>query len=367
VRLTCGEGSAVGITTEEGLEAAVATERLAGVDFIHITPGSTSTFDGAHQVVPPMAYRAGYAQDQFRQFRERLSKPLLATGRINDPAVADSILASRVADLVGMTRALICDPEMPAKARAGRAEDIRYCIACNQACIGHGRKGGFVSCIQNPVTGREMTFRRSKKAGEPRKVLIAGGGPAGMKGAVAAAEHGHSVTLYEMSGRLGGQARLAAMLPGRAEFGGLITNLEGELRRAGVAVKLNQPVTRQLIDSEAPHAILVASGAKPYQPQIPGDDEFHVVHAWQVVADKVNVGSAVVIADATLDWVAPGVAEKLAREGRSVRLCALGYGAAENTPYGVRGHWLGVLHSLGVQRQRRARARRLPREGSHHR
>jgi len=346
VRLTCDEGSAAGISTEEALETAIAVDALAGVDYIHITPGSTSTFDGAPQVIPPMAFPAAYAKGKFRLFKERLRRPLLATGRINDPVIAESLLADGCADLLGMTRALICDPELPEKAREGRTEDIRYCIGCNQACVGHARKGGFVSCIQNPVTGREQMVLGRGAIRHPRRVFVAGGGPAGMKAAVVAAERGHHVTLYERGKRLGGQARLAELLPGRAEFGGLITNLEQELRRAGVEVVLNREVNRALIDEATPSAVVIATGAMAYQPAVAGADGGRIVHAWDVIAGSATVGASVIIADATLDWVALGVAEKLAREGCRVRICALGYAIGENTPYGVRSHWLGVLHSL---------------------
>jgi 2,4-dienoyl-CoA reductase-like NADH-dependent reductase (Old Yellow Enzyme family) len=349
VRLTCLEGSATGITTEEALETVVAADNLRGIDFIHITPGSTASFDGMPHVVAPMAYAAGYAEDRFRQFRTVISKPLIVTGRINDPAVAETILAGAHADCVGMTRALICDPELPIKAREGRVEDIRFCIACNQACIGHDRRGGFVSCIQNPAAGRELLAAGRRSNPERGSVLIAGGGPGGMKAAVVAAARGYKVTLYEREARLGGQARLAAMLPGREEFGGLITNLESELRRLKVPIILNQEVTAALVDREAPSTIVIATGAMQNRPTIPGEADMQVVHAWDVVTGRVEVGSSVIIADATLDWVALGVAEKLVREGRSVRICAQGFAAGENTPFGVRGHWLGLLHSLGVE------------------
>ena len=114
---------------------------------------------------------------------------------------------------------------MPNKAARGRAEDIRACIGCNQACIGHFHKGYPISCIQNPVTGRELRFGTMHAAQRRRKVMVVGGGPAGMKAAVVAAQRGHEVTLFEAERRLGGQALLAQMLPGRAEFGGLVTNL----------------------------------------------------------------------------------------------------------------------------------------------
>jgi len=348
VRLTCGERSAAGITTQEAVQVAVEVDGLPAVDYIHVTPGSCATFDGASHVVASMAFPAGYAAEDFRAIRERVRKPLIATGRINDPTVAERLLGSGVADLVGMTRALICDPEMPAKARENRGEDIRYCIACNQACIGHGRRGGFVTCIQNPASGRELIYGSLPPPAHKRKVLVAGGGPAGMKAAVVAAERGHAVTLYERGSRLGGQARLAEMLPGRAEFGGLITNLESELRRFGVKVVLNQAVTREDVDRERPDCVIIATGAQPYKPEVPGDDELQVVHAWDVVSGKANVGASVVIADGKLDWVALGVAQKLALAGCSVRLCASGYTAGEQLPYGVKGQLLGVLHGLNV-------------------
>ncbi len=221
VRLTCGEMSSSGITTEEGLETAVAVDQRPDVDFIHITPGSTASFDGIQHVAAPMAFSVAYAKDKFLLFRQHLKKPLITTGRVNDPAIADKMVLDNYADLVGMTRALICDPEMPNKAKSGLGDHIRACIACNQACIGHGKKGGVVSCIQNPRAGRELGFRRDARSTKARRVLIAGGGPAGMKAAVVAAERGHQVTLFERNRRLGGQARLAEMLPGRSEFGGL--------------------------------------------------------------------------------------------------------------------------------------------------
>ena len=271
VRLPTDEMSAAGIPFDEALEATIAVNALPEVDFIHVTPGSTSTFDGTIHVVPPMAFAAGYLSPQFAAIRARITKTLIATGRMNDPQVANQVVAAGHADLVGMTRALICDPEMPTKAREGRAEDIRYCIACNQACVGHGRKGGFVTCIQRPETGREKDYGTLRPANPAKRVLIAGGGPAGMKAATIAARRGHAVTLYERGPRLGGQVRLAEMLPGRAEFGGIVTNLESELRRYGVTVRLNTELT--LAEAQSADAVILATGAKPHMPDFPGNDE----------------------------------------------------------------------------------------------
>ena len=135
--------------------------------------------------------------------------------------------------MCGMTRAMISDPEMPNKAREGRTDDIRACIACNQACIGHYHMGYSISCIQNPVTGRELpSSATSAKSAVARSMFSSPAAvPAGMKAALTAAERGHRVTLHEAKSRLGGQALLAQLLPERSEFGGLVTNLEQELAR----------------------------------------------------------------------------------------------------------------------------------------
>ena len=132
-----------------------------------------------------------------------------------------------------VTRAMISDPEMPNKAKAGALDDIRACIACNQACIGHALRGFPISCIQHPESGRELAYGRREPACAPRRVIVAGGGPGGMKAACVAAERGHRVTLFDSANRLGGQVLLAQELPGRAEFGGLVTNLPASWNEPG--------------------------------------------------------------------------------------------------------------------------------------
>src|SRR4029077_3195932 len=158
------------------------------------------------------------------------------------------------------------------KAARGTPEDIRACIACNQACIGHFHKGYPISCIQNPASGRELRFGTLPPAAPRKKVMIVGGGPAGMKAAVIAAERGHHATLYEAERRLGGQALLAQMLPGRAEFGGLITNLQRELELAGVQIHKGARSDRAAVMAAAPDVVLIATGAKPYRPEFPREE-----------------------------------------------------------------------------------------------
>jgi len=248
-----------------------------------------------------------------------------------------------------MTRALISDPEMPAKARAGRLDEIRACIGCNQGCIGHFHQGYPVSCIQNPATGRELKLGPAAPAPRRRRVLVAGGGPAGMKAAVVAAGRGHEVILCEAGPRLGGQVLLAQRLPERAEFGGLATNLEGELARAGVEVRLRTRVDADLVRALAPEAVVVATGGVPFEPEIEGREDGHVVDAWSVLRAEANPGARVLVADWRCDWIGIGVAEMLARNGHKVRLAVNGTHAGQHLQMYHRDHLAGKLHRLGVE------------------
>jgi NADPH-dependent 2,4-dienoyl-CoA reductase/sulfur reductase-like enzyme len=281
--------------------------------------------------------------------KAKVKRPVFVAGRINQPQIAEQILASGQADMCGMTRAQICDPEMANKAREDRPDDIRACIGCNQACIGHFHLGYSISCIQHPETGREMTYGAVKPAARKKKILIAGGGPAGMKAAAVAAERGHDVTLYEASERLGGQALLAQLLPGRAEFGGIITNLTREMELAGAKVVKRTKVDRALVEREKPDAVIIATGAKPHMPDMETGDDTHIVNAWQVLRDEANIGASVVVADWRADWIGLGLAEKLARAGCRVRLCVDGLHAGQRLPWYVRDSWNGILHKLGVE------------------
>jgi NADPH-dependent 2,4-dienoyl-CoA reductase/sulfur reductase-like enzyme len=238
---------------------------------------------------------------------------------------------------------------MPAKAREGRIDDIRACIACNQACIGHFHKGTAISCIQHPETGRELTYGDLRPAEHAKRVLVAGGGPAGMKAAAVLAARGHHVVLAEASSQLGGQALLAQLLPGRAEFGGIVTNLSREMDLAGVEVRRNAKVDRAFVDAFAADAVVIATGGQPYWPPFEGRDEAHCVDAWQVLKGSANVGSSVVIADWRADWIGIGLAQKLARDGCRVRLCVNGLMAGETIPWYVRDQSVGELHKLGVE------------------
>lgn len=331
------------------------TRDLVGVlaphfDYVSVTAGTVSTLASSVHTVPTMTFEPGHVAPVAGRLKQHIGKPVFVAGRINRPDVAERILASGQADMCAMTRGLIADPELPNKARAGRIEDIRACMGCMQACSGHNQRGYSVSCIQYPESGRELIFGVMTPAATPKRIMVVGGGPAGLKAAAIAAARGHVVTLYERSSRFGGQVLLAERLPGRMEFGGMVEILAREAAQAGAILLRGVEVDSRLMKEEAPDAVLLATGARPAPLRLEGGTEgAHVLDAWQVIGGQANVGGSVVIADWRCDWVGLGLAEMLAREGRQVRLCLNGYMPGETIQQYVRDPWIGTLHKLGVE------------------
>ncbi|SDA92463.1 FAD-dependent oxidoreductase [Mesorhizobium qingshengii] len=349
LRITGEEHDSQTIETGDVLTFCKMLDGDGVIDYFNVVAGTSASLKGAIHIVPPMFFAHAYSAPFSAALKQLVDKPVFVAGRINQPQTAEQVLASGQADMCGMTRAMICDPEMPAKAAKGLVDDIRACIACNQACIGHFHKGYPISCIQHPETGRELTLGIKTPTDRPKRIIVAGGGPAGMKAAAVLAARGHEVTLHEAQAQLGGQARLAQLLPGRAEFGGIITNLAREMELAGVAVKRNAPVTRALVEAQGATVVVIATGGKPHRPVIEGGEGTHVVDVWQVLAGQANVGANVLIADWRGDWVGLGLAEKLARDGCTVTLCVEGLFAGETIHGYVRDTMVGNLHRLGVK------------------
>jgi len=353
LRISGAELDTDGLTEEEVRRICEAT--ASDMDYFSVVAGTSASLGGSVHIVPPMGLEHGYVAPLASAIKASTSVPVIVTGRINQPQIAEQVIANGEADLCGMTRAMICDPAMASKARDGRLDDIRACIGCNQACIGRAHKGLGISCIQHPESGRELDFGELPPSNRQKRIMVAGGGPAGMKAAAVAAARGHKVSLYERQRRLGGQANLAQRLPGREEFGGIVSNLEREMALAGVSVATEMAVTAELIGSVQPDAVIIATGARPYVPDLEGLDNAHVVTAWDVLEDRVNVGASAVIADWRADWIGIGLAEQLAASGSSVTLCVNGTMAGETLQMYTRNHYVGRLHKLGVSIQTHAR------------
>ena len=349
IRLSVEEKDHDGLEASDMIEVARALGADPALDYLNVTAGTSAGLAGSTHIVPSMRTDVGYTAPLAAAIRAVVDKPVFVAGRINQPQTAEQVLRDGSADMCGMTRALIADPEMPKKAAIGEVDDIRACVACNQACIGHMLNAQPISCIQHPETGRELEYGDLPAAPRPRKIMVVGGGPAGLKAAAVAARRGHQVTLYEADSTLGGQVSLAQSLPGRAEFGGVTTNLAREADRAGVVVRLNTRMTAEEIRDAAPDAVLLATGGSAYLPAIERADEGHVVTAQQVLKGQANVGARAVIADWRCDWVGLGMAERLALDGCHVRLAVNGMVAGQTIPQYARDAWLGDLHRLGVE------------------
>ena len=220
--------------------------------------------------------------------------PVIASHRINDPATAREMIADGMCDMVAMGRPLIADPYLPEKASTGRESEIIHCIACAQGCFDHLFKLKQVECLCNPKAGHEKECRLHA-SDAPSKVMVVGGGPAGMSAALAAAECGHEVVIYEKENRLGGQLYLASAPPGRAEFAELAKDLATQVAVQKIRVVLNAAVDEKVLDDENPGKVLLSTGAKPITPPIPGVDLAHVVQSWDVLQNRVSTGRRVVV------------------------------------------------------------------------
>jgi len=229
-----------------------------------------------------------------KRIKELVDVPVISGHRINDPDTAREMIADGLCDMVAMGRPLIADPFLPEKAKTRHEKGIVHCIACAQGCFDNLFKLKPVEWLCNPKAGHEKETIIENTT-TPQKVLVVGGGAAGMSAALSASEKGHDVTIYEKGDRLGGQLYLAAAPPGREEFAELAKDLEHQVALNPINVVLNQSVNEALIEHEKPDTVILATGALPIKPPIPGVELSNVVQAWDVLQDKVITGRRVVI------------------------------------------------------------------------
>lgn len=270
--------------------------------------------------IPP-----GYAMFIPSAIREAVDLPVVGVGRFKDPLQAERALAEGQCDLVGVVRGQIADPEFVAKARAGSTDDVRLCLSCNQECVGRMGLNRWLGCIENPRTGRE-----SQGVGSPRpvshgrRVLVVGAGPAGLQAAIAAARNGHDVTVLEREGVAGGQVRVAASVPNRAELGDLVRNQLHEAGRLGVTIEYGVEVDAAEVARRRPDTVVVATGARAARPWWAPADADWIVDVRDVLTGDVHPSGDVVVLDELGFHHATSVAELLADRGCRVEVISPG-------------------------------------------
>lgn len=346
IRITLDEKIENGMDANEVMQLCEQLDSNNTVDYFSVISGTTAAPAGWVHVFPPMAIPAAFVADDAKKLKQKVVAPVLVAGRINQPQQAEAVIQNDQADMVGMARAMIADPEFVNKFSSGQADHIRACVGCNQACVGHRLAHHAISCIQNPLSGRETIFTHASLPNQ-KTVLVVGGGAAGMKAAITASQRGHMVTLVEKSAQLGGQVNLAEKLPGRAEFGGVTTNLIQELKGTDTEITLNIDIDSNYIQTLRPEIVVIATGALPRLPDV-DVSETQLVTAWDAI-NNAMVGQNIAIADWACDWAGLGLAQKYAENGHHVRLYSGGSIAGESLQGIVRDQWIGELHALGVE------------------
>ncbi len=319
VRLCADELIPGGLTLDDAKQIAQYLQEKGGLDFFNLT---LSTFYNLYLVGGTLHLPLGYAVPLAAGIKEVATLPVFATGRINDPTLAERVLAEGQADMIGVVRGQIADPDFASKARQGRTEEIRYCIACNQNCYGRVGLNKTIGCVQNPAVGCEDTEGEANLRPTLRKkrVLVVGGGPGGMWAAKTAALRGHDVTLVERGEELGGQILLAVKGAGREEFGVIVRNERNQLKHLGVPVELGVEMTPALLFDRSPDAVIVATGSRPKACPVGGADGPKVFNVWQVLMGQADLGENVVLIDYDGHHQATATAELLAELGKKVHV-----------------------------------------------
>ncbi|CAB4365708.1 MAG: mycofactocin system FadH/OYE family oxidoreductase 2 [Actinobacteria bacterium] len=354
VRLCGDELIEGGTTIDDAVRVAQIAEATGQVDYINTSIGvatSSLFMIEASMHIPP-----GYALFIPSAFRKAVDIPVVGVGRFKDPLQAERALADGHCDLVGIVRAQIADPDFAAKARAGVTDDIRLCLSCNQECVGRMGLNRWLGCIENPRTGRESEGVGAVRiTSKPKTVMVVGAGPAGLQAAIAAARNGHDVTVFEKDALPGGQVRLAASVPNRAEFGDIVRNQVTEAQRLGVKFEYGVGVWPGLVEDRKPDHVIVATGAEPSRPWWVAGDAVNVADVRGVLDGSAEPTGAVVVVDEIGFHHATSVAELLADRGCQVEIVTPGMVVGQDLGitldmenWWMRAHAKGIVQSTDL-------------------
>lgn len=347
VRICLHEYTSWGYKLDYGLRIAEHLENAGAVDYFNCDAGSFSSY---WMEIPPFSIPQGYFKELNAQLKKNSDLPVVAFGRIKRPDMAEKILADGEADLIGMARQLIADPNTPNKLWEGQGELIRYCIGSNDSCIYQVGQQKPIRCDHNPAAGRERKYSESKMAPakEPRSVVVIGGGPVGLKVAEITARRGHRVTLFEREQELGGQVRLAAMQPLHEEIFDVVNYLEKAVEYYGVDIRLGVEVDAEQLAQLDADDVVIATGSRPNLPPnkrnpsvgsddelartlglhprhtVPGLDLEHVFSSDEVLSGTKLLGDKVLVIDGSGHWEGAGTAEYLMDAGYKVEIITTG-------------------------------------------
>ena len=342
IRERCGEDFIIGlaVSADPMSEAFPTIAELAQVVAWHderrlmdyVTCGTGSYFD-FEAIIPTSLYEQRLGEPFAAALKAVVRHAVVqAESHIRTPAAAEAVIAAGHADMVSIVRGQIADPHLVAKARAGRADDVRPCISCNQLCWGRRSRDYWISCLVNPSAGREWAWDgdRFEPSADPRHVLVVGGGPAGLEAARVAAERGHRVTLLERGPALGGQFRLAGVQPSRGQILDLLDWYARSLDALGVDVRLGVEAGPDEVDAAGADEVVVATGSRsprtgfqralPLVDRLPGVDAADVFAIHDVLDGSAVPGRRVLVLDDLGDWRGLGTAVDLAERGHEVTI-----------------------------------------------
>ena len=278
-----------GQTAQDAAAVASYLEKECGVDGLHL---SRAVHLHDECMWAPSLIHGGFSADYVTEIKRAVSIPVITVGRYTEPQFAELMVAEGRADLVAFGRQSIADPEMPNKAKTGRLDLMNPCIGCLQGCVPNMFKGEPITCLVNPLAGREADF---KPAETKKNVMVIGGGPGGLYAAFTAAQRGHAVTLYEKGDILGGNMRLAAYPPGKGDITNMVRSYIAKCEEYGVKMVMNTEVTPAMVAEAKPDAVIVATGSNPLVLPIPGINDTGVIHAGDLLDGKASVGKKVLV------------------------------------------------------------------------